>query len=263
MAGLASLLPKGKFHHAWACGTCDTPVMHRPAAVVRQSDTGTVAGGSGSDPTMQKHSIIPAGKRPVKHERPSTMSEPIRCAWRATQSVHELRSCRPTMVSVAMPGAQCRQVSAINAIVDQGRWRAPARRPAANSWSITKPPQRFLVDLPGWRQVPPRCAITAGADRALLQTRRHARVGWDDVRHRRNSTSRCWPTERTRPCHALKGDKLPRGQQSKALLETRRTLGDSATVQLFSASSHLGVDEARTRLSQWLELATGAAPAAE
>jgi GTP-binding protein len=62
-------------------------------------------------------------------------------------------------------------------------------------------------------------------------------------------------------CHCLltKADKLPRGQQAKALLETRRELGDDATVQLFSAESKQGVEQARSLLTQWLELPLPAA----
>lgn len=56
------------------------------------------------------------------------------------------------------------------------------------------------------------------------------------------------------PTHVLltKTDKLKRGQAATALLEVRRDLGDSATVQQFSALSRLGEDEARERLEDFL-----------
>ena len=48
------------------------------------------------------------------------------------------------------------------------------------------------------------------------------------------------------PVHVLltKADKLKRGQAAKAMLEVRKELGDSATVQQFSALNRQGEDEA-------------------
>ena len=56
------------------------------------------------------------------------------------------------------------------------------------------------------------------------------------------------------PTHVLltKTDKLKRGQAATALLEVRRDLGDTATVQQFSALSRLGEDEARAKLNEFL-----------
>ena len=56
------------------------------------------------------------------------------------------------------------------------------------------------------------------------------------------------------PTHVLltKTDKLKRGQAATALLEVRRDLGDTATVQRFSALSRLGEEEARARLEEFL-----------
>ncbi len=58
------------------------------------------------------------------------------------------------------------------------------------------------------------------------------------------------------PVHVLltKSDKLKRGQAANALLKVRRELGDSATVQQFSALDRQGEDEARTRLEEFLAL---------
>ena len=58
------------------------------------------------------------------------------------------------------------------------------------------------------------------------------------------------------PVHVLltKTDKLKRGQAAKALLEVRRELGDTATVQHFSALSRLGETEAREQLETFLAL---------
>ena len=54
-----------------------------------------------------------------------------------------------------------------------------------------------------------------------------------------------------------KTDKLKRGQAAKALLEVRRDLGDTATVQHFSALTRLGEDQARAKLSEFLSLSEG------
>ena len=58
------------------------------------------------------------------------------------------------------------------------------------------------------------------------------------------------------PAHVLltKTDKLKRGQAAKALLEVRRDLGDTATVQHFSALNRLGEGEARAKLEEFLAL---------
>ena len=58
------------------------------------------------------------------------------------------------------------------------------------------------------------------------------------------------------PAHVLltKTDKLKRGQAATALLEVRRDLGDTATVQHFSALNRLGEGEARAKLEAFLAL---------
>ena len=62
------------------------------------------------------------------------------------------------------------------------------------------------------------------------------------------------------PVHVLltKADKLKRGQAATALLEVRRDLGSTATVQLFSALSRDGEEAARAQLEAFLD-----SPAAE
>jgi GTP-binding protein len=59
------------------------------------------------------------------------------------------------------------------------------------------------------------------------------------------------------PVHVLltKADKLKRGQAAKALLEVRKELGDTATVQHFSALTHQGEDAARDQLEAFLSRA--------
>ena len=61
------------------------------------------------------------------------------------------------------------------------------------------------------------------------------------------------------PAHVLltKADKLKRGQAAKAMLEVRRDLGDTATVQQFSALNRQGEEEARAKLEEFLKLVPG------
>ena len=58
------------------------------------------------------------------------------------------------------------------------------------------------------------------------------------------------------PVHILlsKADKLSRGKAAAALAATRRTLGDEASVQLFSALKGQGVDQAREVLAAMLAM---------
>jgi GTP-binding protein len=57
------------------------------------------------------------------------------------------------------------------------------------------------------------------------------------------------------PVHVLltKADKLKRGKAATALLNVKKELGDTASVQLFSALNRSGVDEAREVLEKFLK----------
>ncbi|MEM7430798.1 MAG: ribosome biogenesis GTP-binding protein YihA/YsxC [Pseudomonadota bacterium] len=56
------------------------------------------------------------------------------------------------------------------------------------------------------------------------------------------------------PVHVLmtKADKLKRGQIAKAVLGAQKELGDTATVQAFSATKRQGEEEARQKLDEFL-----------
>lgn len=66
-----------------------------------------------------------------------------------------------------------------------------------------------------------------------------------------------WAAEAGCPVHILltKADKLSRGAASAALLSVRKQVGETATVQLFSALKGTGVDTARARLDALLGIA--------
>lgn len=64
-----------------------------------------------------------------------------------------------------------------------------------------------------------------------------------------------WAGKPASRAHVLlaKADKLPRGQAQTALREASKALEGQASVQLFSAHSGIGMDEARALLRQWLQ----------
>ena len=68
-----------------------------------------------------------------------------------------------------------------------------------------------------------------------------------------------WADPSRRRIHVLlaKADKLTRAEGMKAQAAAVAVLGDHATVQLFSALRHLGIEDAQDRLQSWIE--TGAA----
>lgn len=197
------------------------------------------------------------------------MSQPnlLRTA-RYLKSVHELAQLPPdSLREVAIAGrSNAGKSSAINAIVDQNALARTSKTPGRTQQLVffEVAPQTHLVDLPGYgyAKVPPALREHW---QGLIEHYFHSRgplvglVVVMDIRHPLREFDRLmldYGTARGLFCHMLltKADKLPRGQQSKTLLETQRALGGHASVQLFSAESKLGVDEARAVLAAWLEL---------
>ena len=198
---------------------------------------------------------------------PATESHPLRAAH-YLKSVHELRHLPPDVGrEVAISGrSNAGKSSAINAITDQNRLARTSKTPGRTQQLIyfEVAPERHLVDLPGYgyAKVPP--ALRTHWE-GLIDTFFRSREALSglvvvmDIRHPLRDFDRQmlgYGRAGGLPCHCLltKADKLPRGQQAKALLETRRELGDDATVQLFSAEDRQGVDEARSVLTGWLDL---------
>ena len=168
--------------------------------------------------------------------------------------------------------------SAINAICDQGKLartsRTPGRTQQLNYFEVL--PERFLVDLPGYGYAKVPADLRAHWQEFInvYFRSRQALCGLVvvmDIRHPLREFDRQmldYAAARDLPAHCLltKADKLGRGQQGKALQETRRDLarayGDSISVQLFSAETKAGVEEARAVLERWLDLGSAPAPAA-
>jgi GTP-binding protein len=192
---------------------------------------------------------------------------PLRAA-RYLKSVHELVQLPlDSACEVAIAGrSNAGKSSAINAIVDQNALARTSKTPGRTQQLVyfEVQPERYLVDLPGYgyAKVPPSLRDHwQGLIDTYFRTR-PTLVGLVvvmDIRHPLRDFDRLmldYGNARGLACHCLltKADKLPRGQQSKALLDTRRALDGHASVQLFSAESKLGVDEARGLLAAWLQV---------
>ena len=195
------------------------------------------------------------------------ISNALRTA-RYLKSVHELHQLPPDdSREVAIAGrSNAGKSSAINAICDQNGLARTSKTPGRTQQLVyfEVVPQRFLVDLPGYgyAKVPPGLRDHwRGLIEAFFRTRASLQglVVVLDVRHPlRDFDLQMLDYGRARglACHCLltKADKLPRGQAARALQEVRKTVGEGVGVQLFSATSHQGVEEARAVLAGWLEL---------
>lgn len=123
-----------------------------------------------------------------------------------------------------------------------------------------------LVDLPGYgfARVPERIRRQWGqAMEAYLGKRRSLRglILLMDVRHPLTDFDKqmlAWSRHARMPVHILltKADKLKRGAAQNTLLKVQKALADypAASVQLFSALKHTGVEQARRQLDRWLGL---------
>ena len=159
--------------------------------------------------------------------------------------------------------------SAINVIVNRRQFartsKTPGRTRLVNFFSLAD--DQRLVDLPGY-------GFAKVADKMrdhwaelmadYFETRRSLRGMFLVVDIRRLLTEYDrqmlnFAESVGLPAHILltKTDKLKRGQAAKALLEIREDLGNTASVQHFSAKSRLGEHEAREKLEEFLNLPVG------
>ena len=154
--------------------------------------------------------------------------------------------------------------SALNAIVRQKDLartsRTPGRTQAVNLFELE--PGRRFVDLPGYghANVPARVrAEWAQLIDGYFAERSSLRGLFIIVDARRgfgksDEAMLAYASVRRLPSHVLltKADKLGRNEARQALAVARQTLGERATVQLFSAESGEGVDAARAALEALL-----------
>lgn len=155
--------------------------------------------------------------------------------------------------------------SAINAILNRRDFartsKTPGRTQLINFFALDD--MRRLIDLPGY-----------GYARVSKEMRDHWRGLLDDYFHARDSLTGLflivdsrrglgeidwqmlkWAHSLDGPIHVLltKADKLSRQEAAVVLAKGREELGQDVTVQLFSATKKLGLDEARGHLKAMLE----------
>jgi len=154
--------------------------------------------------------------------------------------------------------------SAINAIVNRRQFartsKTPGRTQLVNFFAL-RDGQR-LVDLPGYGYARVSEAMRQhwGELLSAYFAERHSLRGLVLVMDIRRGVTDfdeqmlAFAETVDLPIHVLltKSDKLKRGQAAKALLETRKLLGDRATVQLFSALKRTGEGDARQRIDAML-----------
>lgn len=158
--------------------------------------------------------------------------------------------------------------SALNAITNirslARTSKTPGRTQLLNYFQIAE--HSFLVDLPGYGYAKVPGAIQAHWEKTLseyIETRQElcGIVLIMDIRHPLRDFDQqmiSWVTSQNLPMHILltKSDKLTRGAAANTLLQVRKTLaiyGEIVSVQLFSAQSKTGVDDARAKLNSWFE----------
>lgn len=169
-------------------------------------------------------------------------------------------------VEVAFAGrSNSGKSSAINAITGRiglaRTSKTPGRTQMINFFSMQQ--GQRLVDLPGYgfAKVPPAMQQHWHELMASYFERRQSLAGLIvlmDSRHPLKDTDLQmleWGQQRHLRCHVLlsKADKLTQSEGMKVIREVRAALGEAASVQLFSATTNRGVDEARRFLDACLK----------
>lgn len=186
-------------------------------------------------------------------------------------SAARLDQCPPdTGAEVAFAGrSNAGKSSAINALTAQSALartsKTPGRTQLINFFSLNIEGLR-LVDLPGYGYAKVPVAMKQHWQRhldAYLQHRESLRgvVLVMDIRHPMKEFDEMmvqWCQATGIPLHVLltKEDKLKRGPAKSTMLQLRKLLkerlGESVSVQTFSALKKTGVDQLRQRISDWL-----------
>lgn len=147
--------------------------------------------------------------------------------------------------------------------------KTPGRTQLLNFFSLDE--QRRLVDLPGYGYAKVPMPLKQHWQKHLnsyLSNRKSLAgvVLLMDIRHPLTPFDQMmldWAQSNQMPVHILltKADKLTYGAGRTALLKTQKELiekwGSTASIQLFSATKRLGLDEAYQQLAQWLEISAG------
>lgn len=186
-----------------------------------------------------------------------------------TIAAHEASQWPPdTGREVAFAGrSNVGKSSALNAITGRRALARTSKTPGRTQQIIffAVDDSRYLVDLPGygyakvpaalkrhWEQTVERYLCTRSCLRGLMlpMDARRPLTPRDDAMLQ-------WCDRADVPVHILltKCDKLSRGQAASTLREVHQRLSDRAyehSVQLFSAQSKIGVDQARSVVTDWL-----------
>lgn len=173
-------------------------------------------------------------------------------------------------VEVAFAGrSNAGKSSAINAIAQQNKLaktsKTPGRTQLINFFSTVSEEQR-IVDLPGYGYAKVPLAVKRQWERFIddYLRERESLQGLFlimDIRHPLTDFDNMilgWSKSSELKVHILltKADKLKFGAAKSTLLQTQRTLKDlpHVSVQLFSATQRSGLEEARDKLAEWLEI---------
>jgi len=156
--------------------------------------------------------------------------------------------------------------SALNALCNQNALARTSKTPGRTQQLVffEVEPMKYLVDLPGYGYAKVPIDLRAHWE-AFIETyfrQREALAGLVvvmDIRHPLREFDQqmlAFAAARGVPAHCLltKADKLGRGQQAQTLAAVKRDLPEGATIQVFSAESKIGVEEARRVVCGWLEV---------
>ena len=176
----------------------------------------------------------------------------------------------PSQMEVAFAGrSNAGKSSAINALAQRHRLafvsKTPGRTQQINFFNLGA--QRFLVDLPGYGYAKVPRGIRNEWEHLIsgyLQLRRQLRglIVIMDIRHPMRDLDRqllAWIEGTGKPVHILltKADKLGRQPAVEQLRNTTKMLAvdfPGVSVQLFSAQTRIGIDEAEGVLNRWYAL---------
>jgi len=174
-----------------------------------------------------------------------------------------------TGMEVAFAGrSNAGKSSALNAITSQKALSRVSKTPGRTQHLIffKIDEQRLLVDLPGYGYAKVSVNIKQQWQLAMenyLNQRKSLRglILLMDIRHPLTDFDQQmlnWCQHRQMPVHILltKADKLKRGAGLNTLMQVKRSLSDhqNVSLQLFSSTKKIGLDEARDVLDNWLEI---------
>jgi GTP-binding protein len=182
-------------------------------------------------------------------------------------NAHELKQLPDDRgIEVAIAGrSNAGKSSAINALTDQKSLARTSKTPGRTQQIVIfeLDEDRRIADLPGYgyAKVPAKLkAHWRAVMERYFQTRKCLRgvVLVMDIRHPMREFDLQmldWCDSSGIPCHILltKADKLKRGPAQSTFLKVRRDLPANASIQVFSSSKKIGLDELVAKLSEWYE----------